>query len=585
MTYSRVLALVLLCFTASHSYSETYNATTGTVDIGDSGTTGNVIDFSNPSDPYGSSAHQYCGNWDPRLACYGYNGHGRVPTWDGTFLRYGWGADMYTEFTGGLEHALREAGINIDGYNWRFTWKNRDVEQQPWDGIPDPASVTVKFYDPDGNILHDKVYDFTGRYDWTAFTGTELFKDSIKGEDIEVIKVFVHGYDQDQWGGGGYGPEFWTSQREYWGYNSDFYSEITLIYSRDPCVDNPQADPSCPGYVEPYVMSQEQEVPNEITNPQTVTPTQPQTFDDGSGGTVADGSMPGDTQSTGSQEERDQKDDRQQKLDTQSALSSVPVEPTFTPSQQMGMPEPIPGMEQVLAAEQIAISGGMDENQNGVASSQSEMANGMDPFQSQGQSSMDGGQADREDRQERQQRLEELNAASIASSTPTFEEQSSMEMPVFEQQDFSQDFVFDQEIVTQDSYEPTQTQDVFSDPLMELEISAVTPVIETNVQPVFEIIPQQPEPMKQEPKKEKEEKAEQEEDTEPNALAVEVQGFQAYQTGIPGGTYPDVAFYEPKEVPNSRKGLRNGLAQQLLHDRMVEMQYVDSFDDGNYFQR
>jgi hypothetical protein len=57
------------------------------------------------------------------------------------------------------------------------------------------------------------------------------------------------------------------------------------------------------------------------------------------------------------------------------------------------------------------------------------------------------------------------------------------------------------------------------------------------------------------------------------ALMNYVPGFDTYQTTIPGGYYPDAEFYKPQQLPNSRKGLRNGLAQQILHEQMVRMQY------------
>ena len=50
-------------------------------------------------------------------------------------------------------------------------------------------------------------------------------------------------------------------------------------------------------------------------------------------------------------------------------------------------------------------------------------------------------------------------------------------------------------------------------------------------------------------------------------------GFNDYQKSINGGYLPDVAGYPDTQVPESRRGLRNGLAQQLLHEKMVEMQY------------
>jgi len=37
--------------------------------------------------------------------------------------------------------------------------------------------------------------------------------------------------------------------------------------------------------------------------------------------------------------------------------------------------------------------------------------------------------------------------------------------------------------------------------------------------------------------------------------------------------YANQPFYEDKKVPENQRGLRNGLAQQLLHEKMVEQQY------------
>jgi hypothetical protein len=50
-------------------------------------------------------------------------------------------------------------------------------------------------------------------------------------------------------------------------------------------------------------------------------------------------------------------------------------------------------------------------------------------------------------------------------------------------------------------------------------------------------------------------------------------GFEQYGLQINGGYYPDSNFYDSATVPESRTGLRNGLAQQILHNRMVDMQY------------
>ena len=57
------------------------------------------------------------------------------------------------------------------------------------------------------------------------------------------------------------------------------------------------------------------------------------------------------------------------------------------------------------------------------------------------------------------------------------------------------------------------------------------------------------------------------------ALIAYVPGFKGYGGSISGGTYPDAQLYQTEQIPESKRGLRNGLAQQLLHEKMVEMQY------------
>ena len=49
--------------------------------------------------------------------------------------------------------------------------------------------------------------------------------------------------------------------------------------------------------------------------------------------------------------------------------------------------------------------------------------------------------------------------------------------------------------------------------------------------------------------------------------------FEAYYTVIPGGAYADAANYKPTVIPENKGALRVGLAQQLLHDKLVGQQY------------
>ena len=43
---------------------------------------------------------------------------------------------------------------------------------------------------------------------------------------------------------------------------------------------------------------------------------------------------------------------------------------------------------------------------------------------------------------------------------------------------------------------------------------------------------------------------------------------------IPGGAYKEDVAIQDKQISDNKRGLRNGLAQQLLHEKMIEMQYA-----------
>ena len=46
-----------------------------------------------------------------------------------------------------------------------------------------------------------------------------------------------------------------------------------------------------------------------------------------------------------------------------------------------------------------------------------------------------------------------------------------------------------------------------------------------------------------------------------------------YSASINGGTYKESVVLVDKKLPENKKGLRNGFAQQLLHEKMINMQY------------
>lgn len=46
-----------------------------------------------------------------------------------------------------------------------------------------------------------------------------------------------------------------------------------------------------------------------------------------------------------------------------------------------------------------------------------------------------------------------------------------------------------------------------------------------------------------------------------------------YNTKINGGVYADVNSIADEQLPDNKKALRNNLAQQILHEKMIDMQY------------
>jgi hypothetical protein len=46
-----------------------------------------------------------------------------------------------------------------------------------------------------------------------------------------------------------------------------------------------------------------------------------------------------------------------------------------------------------------------------------------------------------------------------------------------------------------------------------------------------------------------------------------------YTASIDGGSYADVPMLVDGKIPENKRGLRNGLAQQLLHEQMIDLQY------------
>jgi hypothetical protein len=55
--------------------------------------------------------------------------------------------------------------------------------------------------------------------------------------------------------------------------------------------------------------------------------------------------------------------------------------------------------------------------------------------------------------------------------------------------------------------------------------------------------------------------------------SVQINMNNYYAKSIPGGEYKESVVLADRQMPDAKNGLRNGFAQQLLHQQMVEMQY------------
>lgn len=452
---------MLLCFTASHSYSDT---------------TGDLLDPSVIEGTYNNCT------WG--VNCWsGYTG-GSIPNWDGDTAYWGYGGGIL-RWNIAFQQALESVGIQLDGFNYSWYLKNYDTNSEQNDG-DDYMRISVRMYDESGTELWGKQYNYDGTYQWSTFTGQELFTTPLPIENVDEILIRAEGDDPGFWAGY-YGPEFDVAS-----------SSFTLIYSANPCYPDPLYSPTCEGYAEAYAnklleeqMAAQQQAALAIEDTSNVQTTPTETFSSPTttpqvqlGGTTDIGTNPESTGQLTVQEKRDSDDDKKQKLDL---VRNLDAANNFDLSSVTGGPTEDPLAMDVI---EQAIGGVLNDLEN----IEGQTIGGMGSIQTQAQSSVASNQTNTESRQERRERLKEIteNRANEIS---------------------------DENSGADDMDEQAQQQ------------------------------------------------------MEQLALMNYVPGFNAYQVALPGGMYPDVEFYKPTTVPESKRGLRNGLAQQLLHEQMIDMQY------------
>lgn len=181
------------------------------------------------------------GNWngatygnDPGGCCASISGSGALYDLGTDTIMFSYGRDILSQ-TIAINEALKASGVQVDGYN--YGWTFRKISNSGRGGDTLRFEVDVK--DSNGNLVETYVYDYStfGQHDtWYQESGTETFAQSYL--DPQSLTLRIIGKDGGFWAGY-YGPEV-----------KDVH--LSLNYSANPCAGNPLYDTSCPGYAEAY---------------------------------------------------------------------------------------------------------------------------------------------------------------------------------------------------------------------------------------------------------------------------------------------------------------------------------------------
>ena len=213
-----LVALVLACCFSSYSNADT---------------TANLLDPSaqNWSGTYGTGYWAGTGGPAPN----------RLPH-DAGFI---WGsADSLVSTTIAINTALQQAGIQVNGFNYKWRIKNANTTSKTQTQV-DPLKITVDVLKADGSVYASYEYDYGFRQGWSNRTGSETFTDNyLDPSFFGNINIGVRAKDADG-STGHYGPEFNTLR-----------SEFNLTYSSNPCYSNALYDVACPGYATAYFNQQ-----------------------------------------------------------------------------------------------------------------------------------------------------------------------------------------------------------------------------------------------------------------------------------------------------------------------------------------
>lgn len=176
-------------------------------------------------------------NCTPGVDCWNGTTGGTLPNWSGSTAYWGYGGGIL-KWTTAINTALQQAGIQVNGYTYKWRVKNKDTNANQGDG-DDYMRISVSLYDEANKNVYYKQFNLDGTYDWTTFEGTEWLANPLAASGLSNIQIRAEGDDIGYWAGY-YGPEFNVAD-----------SSVNLLYTviSDPCSETPIVDPTCPGFI------------------------------------------------------------------------------------------------------------------------------------------------------------------------------------------------------------------------------------------------------------------------------------------------------------------------------------------------
>ena len=155
------------------------------------------------------------------------------------------GANEIISTTIAINSALQVAGIQVNGFEYEWRVKNGNANLFAGQPGIDDFIIEVDIYDAQGNLYATYQYDYGFSHNWSTHSGQELFVDPfLPPSYFDRVEISAQGSDSANWAGR-YGPEFNVDQ-----------SSFSVIFSANPCFQNPLYDPQCQGYANALFLQQ-----------------------------------------------------------------------------------------------------------------------------------------------------------------------------------------------------------------------------------------------------------------------------------------------------------------------------------------